>query len=108
MNVRVVAANNSPFLHGKAGLIESRGGTKTSFIGSLNETREGWRDHYEIVWEDQSPEGVAWVEAEFQYLWDPSRPKVDVLNLVYADTNNEKVYRVLSQRMKDRYDLFGS
>ena len=94
----MVAANNSPFLHGKAGLIESRGGTKTSFIGSLNETREGWRDHYEIVWEDQSPEGVAWVEAEFQYLWD----------LVYADTNNEKVYRVLSQRMKDRYDLFGS
>jgi superfamily II DNA or RNA helicase len=37
-----------------------------------------------------------------------ARPKVDMLNLVYADTNDEKVYRVLSQRMKDRYDLFGS
>jgi superfamily II DNA/RNA helicase len=36
------------------------------------------------------------------------RPKVDMLNLVYADTNDEKVYRALSQRMKDRYDLFGS
>jgi superfamily II DNA or RNA helicase len=70
VNVRVVAASSAPFLHGKAGVIESRDGTKTSFIGSLNETREGWQDHYEIVWEDQSPEGVAWVEAEFQYLWD--------------------------------------
>jgi len=36
------------------------------------------------------------------------RPKVDMLNLVYADTNDEKVYRALSQRMRDRYDLFGS
>jgi len=31
-----------------------------------------------------------------------------MLNLVYADTNDEKVYGVLSRRMKDRYDLFGS
>jgi superfamily II DNA/RNA helicase len=37
-----------------------------------------------------------------------ARPKVDMLNLVYAHTNDEKVYRVLSKRMKDRYDLFGS
>jgi len=31
-----------------------------------------------------------------------------MLNLVYAGTNDEKIYRVLSQRMRDRYDLFGS
>jgi superfamily II DNA/RNA helicase len=37
-----------------------------------------------------------------------ARPKVDMLNLVYADTNDEKVYGVLSRRMKDGYDLFGS
>ena len=28
--------------------------------------------------------------------------------MVYADTSDEKVYRALSQRMRDRYDLFGS
>ena len=28
--------------------------------------------------------------------------------MVYADTNDEKVYRALSRRMRDRYDLFGS
>ena len=36
-----------------------------------------------------------------------TRDRVDMLNLVYANTNDEKVYRALSQRMKDRYDLFG-
>jgi superfamily II DNA or RNA helicase len=79
VHVRVVAANDAPFLHGKAGVIESRDGTRTSFIGSMNETREGWQDHYEIVWEDSSPEGVAWVEAEFQFLWDRGVPLPDAI-----------------------------
>lgn len=36
------------------------------------------------------------------------RSRVDMLNLVYRDTQDERVYEVLSQRMKDRYDLFGT
>jgi hypothetical protein len=79
VKVQVVSANDAPFLHGKAGVIESRDGGKTSFIGSLNETREGWQEHYEIVWEDRSPEGVAWVEAEFDYLWARSVPLPDAI-----------------------------
>ena len=74
VEVRVVAAPDAPFLHGKAGLIESRDGSQSAFMGSLNETREGWSEHYEIVWEDRSAEGVAWVEAEFKYLWDRGVP----------------------------------
>jgi superfamily II DNA/RNA helicase len=35
------------------------------------------------------------------------RRNVDMLNLVYHDTQDEKVYGVLSRRMKDRYDIFG-
>jgi SNF2 family DNA or RNA helicase len=79
VKVQVVSAIDAPFLHGKAGVIESRAGAKASFIGSLNETREGWQDHYEIVWEDSSPEGVAWVEAEFEYLWARSVPLPDAI-----------------------------
>lgn len=79
VSVRVVSANDAPFLHGKAGVIEARDGVKTCFIGSLNETREGWQDHYEIVWEDRSPEGVAWVEEEFRYLWQRSVPLPDAI-----------------------------
>jgi DNA-binding Lrp family transcriptional regulator len=36
------------------------------------------------------------------------RPTVDMLNLVYHDTQDEKIYAALSRRMKDRYDIFGS
>jgi hypothetical protein len=37
-----------------------------------------------------------------------SRKNVDMLNLVYSDTQDQKVYRVLSGRLKDTYDIFGS
>ena len=33
VKVQVVSAKDAPFLHGKAGVIESRNGDKTSFIG---------------------------------------------------------------------------
>jgi superfamily II DNA/RNA helicase len=36
-----------------------------------------------------------------------SRHTVDMPNLVYHETQDEKVYQVLSRRMKDRYDIFG-
>ena len=36
------------------------------------------------------------------------RVSVDMLNLVYAGTRDEDVYNRLSQRMRDRYDIFGS
>jgi ERCC4-related helicase len=36
-----------------------------------------------------------------------ARRSVDMLNLVYHDTQDENVYQVLSRRMQDRYDIFG-
>jgi len=30
-----------------------------------------------------------------------------MLNLVYHETQDEKVYEAISRRMKDRYDIFG-
>jgi hypothetical protein len=30
-----------------------------------------------------------------------------MLNLVYRDTQDERIYKVLSRRMQDRYDIFG-
>lgn len=37
-----------------------------------------------------------------------ARRTVDMLNLVYAKTRDEKVYGVLSRRLKDKFDIFGS
>jgi hypothetical protein len=36
-----------------------------------------------------------------------ARRSVDMLNLVYHDTQDETVYQVLSRRLKDKFDIFG-
>jgi superfamily II DNA/RNA helicase len=36
------------------------------------------------------------------------RQSVDMLNLVYHDTRDEEVYAKLSERMRERFDLFGA
>ena len=71
--VRVAPDYVCGFLHGKAGVIECADGIKLGFIGSMNETSSGWQSHYEILWEDTSPEGVAWIEEEFDFLWRTAR-----------------------------------
>ena len=34
------------------------------------ESKSAWRLNYELVWEDSSPEGIAWVQEEFDALWN--------------------------------------
>lgn len=77
--VRVAPDSVCGFLHGKAGVIELADGHKLGFIGSMNETSSGWRRHYEILWEDDSPEGVVWIEREFEFLWNAARPLPDAV-----------------------------
>ena len=77
--VRVAPDSICGFLHGKAGVIELAAGRKLGFIGSMNETSSGWQRHYEILWEDDSPEGVAWIEKEFEFLWNAARPLPDAV-----------------------------
>ena len=68
-NVQIrVLPKEKVFLHGTAGVIEGPAG-KTCFLGSINETKSAFASNYEILWEDPSPEGVAWVEEEFDALW---------------------------------------
>lgn len=72
--VRIAPDDICGFVHGKAGVITLADGRRLGFIGSMNETRSGWQRHYEILWEDESPEGVAWIEEEFDFLWNAARP----------------------------------
>jgi len=92
LKVRVVARTVAPFLHGKAGIIESRNGQKTSFLGSMNETRQGWNENYELMWEDDSAEAVQWVQDEFDFLWAQG---IDLPEVVIAEierTANRQEY----------------
>lgn len=73
-NVQIrVVPKDKVFLHGKAGIIETEVG-KTCFLGSINETKDAFTKNYEILWEDTSSEGVAWVEEEFEALWKDAYP----------------------------------
>src|SRR6266540_5554107 len=62
------------FIHGKAGAIEASDGSKTCFLGSINETKGAFAHNYEILWEDMSPEGVKWVEEAFEAFWQDAFP----------------------------------
>ena len=77
VQVRVVPKDRL-FVHGKAGVIETPEG-KSCFLGSINETRSAFAANYEILWEDTSPEGVAWVEEEFEALWKEAYPLPDAI-----------------------------
>ena len=78
VEIRVVPKDRV-FLHGKAGVIEAADGSKTCFLGSINETKSAFAQNYEILWEDTTPEGVAWVEDEFEALWQDSFPLPDAI-----------------------------
>lgn len=78
VEVRVVPKERV-FIHGKAGVIELADGSRTSFLGSINETKNAFAQNYEILWEDTSPEGVSWVEEEFDALWKDSFPLPDAI-----------------------------
>jgi hypothetical protein len=55
VEIRVVPKDRV-FIHGNAGVIEAANGSKTCFLGSINETKSAFALNYEILWEDQSPE----------------------------------------------------
>ncbi|MGE5604089.1 MAG: SNF2-related protein, partial [Bacteroidota bacterium] len=68
--VRVIPNDVFGLIHGKAGVITMADGSKTSFIGSVNETMSAWRINYEILWEDDSPDAIQWVQDEFDFFWN--------------------------------------
>jgi len=69
LSVRVLPDEAFGLIHGKAGVITLADGSKTSFVGSTNESKFGWKINYELLWEDTSDEAVAWVQEEFDALW---------------------------------------
>jgi hypothetical protein len=69
LQVKVLPDKHFGLIHGKAGVITLADGTKTAFLGSANESRAAWTMNYELLWEDDSPEAVVWVQEEFDALW---------------------------------------
>ena len=84
MEVRVLPDDAFGLVHGKAGVITRNDGSKTCFMGSTNESLTAWKLNYEMVWEDNTPEAVDWVESEFNALWN-HHLATPLSNFVVAD-----------------------
>lgn len=73
IEIRVLPDSAFGLIHGKAGVIHRANGTATAFLGSVNESSTAWKVNYELLWEDDSPESIAWVQEEFDALWNDPR-----------------------------------
>ncbi len=69
MQIKVLPCAAFGLIHGKAGVITLADGRQTCFRGSANETSNAWKLNYELVWEDDAPEAIQWVQEEFEALW---------------------------------------
>jgi len=70
IEVRVLPREKFGLAHGKAGMITMADGSKTTFLGSVNETYSAWKRNYELVWEDDSEDAIKWLTVEFEMLWN--------------------------------------
>lgn len=100
VEIRVMPDEIYGMLHGKAGVITYSGGKRTCFIGSANETRAGYQNNYELLWEDESKEGVDWLQKEFDFFWNDSHA-VSLSDFVIEDiqrVSNRKIVPLIDWR----------
>lgn len=103
LRVKVLPNDRFGLVHGKAGVITRSDGSKTCFLGSVNESKTAWTLNYEMVWLDDSPEGVDWVQEEFDALWHCNEA-VDLAEAVIEDIGRlakRKVITSVEQWKKD-------
>lgn len=86
LEIRVIPDQVFGLMHGKAGVITYKDGSKTSFLGSINETKSAYTLNYEMLWEDDSAESVKWVQDEFDYFWN-SQYAVNLADFIVNDFN---------------------
>lgn len=94
LEVRVIPDEVYGLMHGKAGVITYNDGSKTSFLGSINETKSAFSLNYELVWEDNSDEAVKWVQEEFDYFWN-NKYAVNLCDFVIKDIDRISKRRIV-------------
>lgn len=91
IEIKVLPDEVYGLMHGKAGVITYANGSRTSFLGSINETKSAFTTNYEMVWEDTDATSADWVQEEFNFFWN-NRNAVPLSDFVVSD-----IYR-LSKR----------
>lgn len=105
IEVRVLPDAAFGLIHGKAGVVRLADGSATAFLGSVNESASAWRVNYELLWEDSAPETVAWVQEEFDALWnDPRAVDLSVCPFIPQDLQRIIKRRVIEPTELDSQD----
>ena len=101
MEVRVLPDSAFGLIHGKAGVLRRADGTATAFLGSVNESASAWKVNYELLWEDNDPETVAWVQEEFDALWNDAR----AVDLACCPFITQDVQRIIARKVIEPADV---
>ncbi len=70
LKIKVIPDEIFGLIHGKAGVITRADGSEVGLFGSVNESRRAWKENYELLYLDESPEGIRWISEEFEQLWN--------------------------------------
>ena len=101
LEVRVLPDSAFGLIHGKAGVMRYADGSATSFMGSVNESLSAWRLNYELLWEDNDPETITWVQEEFDSLWNDAR----AVDLACCPFIVQDVQRIIARTVIEPADL---
>ena len=69
LEIRVLPDEVYGLMHGKGGIITYENGRRSSFVGSINETKSAFALNYELAWEDDDPKIADWMQEEFDTFW---------------------------------------
>ncbi len=101
IEVRVLPDSAFGLIHGKAGVVRRADGSATAFLGSVNESSSAWRMNYELLWEDDDPTTIAWVQEEFDALWNDAR----AVSLACCPFIAQDVQRIIGRRVVEPEEL---
>lgn len=101
LEVRVLPDSAFGLIHGKAGVLRYADGSATTFMGSVNESLSAWKLNYELLWEDDSSEAIAWVQEEFDALWNDAR----AVDLACCPFIVQDVQRIISRTVIEPAEL---
>ncbi len=93
--IRVLPDAAFGLIHGKAGIVRRADGSAAAFLGSVNESATAWKLNYELLWEDDDPETIAWVQEEFDALWNDAR----AVDLACCPFIAQDVRRIITRRV---------
>lgn len=101
MEVRVLPDSAFGLIHGKAGVLRKADGSAIAFLGSVNESASAWKVNYELLWEDDTPDTIDWVQEEFDALWNDPR----AIDLACCPFITQDLQRIISRKVIEPSDL---